>query len=219
MENCYFDILRGKRAYFIGDSLFGGHGIGKENSWINMLCEKYEMIYENAGINGCTLSACEGGANPIIRRYVDLPSEIPDIIVVEGGRNDFNKCAALGSIEEKDETTYIGALASLFEGLKDRYPGALIIAVSFWKTTTVNKAGDACNLYVEAMLSACADMGVPVVNAYDEERSGIYMTDKAFREKYSYVPGDVCHLNIDGMKLALPFFEREIARIYEDSQK
>jgi hypothetical protein len=51
------------------------------------------------------------------------------------------------------------------------------------------------------------------IKAYNEEESGILMTDKDFRTRYCFVPGDVCHLNVEGMKLALPYFEREIAKI------
>lgn len=212
----YFEILRCKRAYFIGDSLFGAHGIGKENSWINLLCEKYSMDFMNLGINGCTFSDCENGSNPIVKRCVDMPDEQPDFVVIEGGRNDFNKMAKIGSVDEKDPTTYLGAIAITVEGLRAKYPNAKIIAVTFWKTGTVNKEGVASNTYVEAMIDACEKLCIHCIKAYNEEESGILMTDKAFREKYCFVPGDVCHLNVEGMKLALPFFEREIATVLEE---
>ena len=212
-ERAYFDILEGRRAYFIGDSLFGAHGIGKENSWINLLGEKYRMNFENFGINGCTFSDCENGSNPIVKRYVDMPDEQPDFIVIEGGRNDFNKMAEIGSVDVKDPTTYLGAISMTVEGLRAKYPSAKIIAVTFWKTGTINKAEVASNTYVEAMMDACDKLGIPCIKSYNEEESGILMTDKTFREKYCFVPGDVCHLNVEGMKLALPYFEREIARI------
>ena len=211
--DAYFDILRGKRAYFIGDSLFGAHGIGKENSWINLLCAKYKMDFDNQGINGATFSDCENSSNPIVKRYVDLPSEQPDFVVIEGGRNDFNKMAEIGSVTEKDPKTYLGAIAITVEGLRTKYPNAKIIAVTFWKTPTVNKAGVASNTYVEAMMDACEKLDIPCIKSYDSERSGILMTDAAFREKYCFVPGDVCHLNAEGMKLAMPFFERELAEL------
>ena len=215
MEN-YFDILFGKRAYFIGDSLFGAHGIGKENSWVNLLCEKYKMDFENYGINGCTVSDCENGSNPIVKRYVDMRDDQPDFVVIEGGRNDFNKMAKIGSVDEKDPATYLGAIAITVEGLREKYQNAKIIAVTFWKTGTVNKADVASNLYVEAMIDACEKLGVPCIKAYNDDESGILMTDKDFRAQYCFVPGDVCHLNVEGMKLALPYFEREIARILEN---
>ena len=213
MEEKYYEILEGRRAYFIGDSLFGGHGIGKENSWVNLLCEKYKMDFVNLGINGCTFSDCENGSNPIVKRYIEMPETEPDFIVIEGGRNDFNKMARIGSVDEKDPTAYLGAIAITVDGLRERYPNAKIIAVTFWKTGTVNKADVASNTYVEAMIDACEKIGIPCIKSYNEDESGILMTDKAFREKYCFVPGDVCHLNVDGMKLALPYFEKELARL------
>ena len=212
-ENVYFEALKGLTANFIGDSLFGGHGVGKENTWIALLCEKYGITYNNYGINGCTLSACEGGANPIIRRYSGMADNSPDFVVIEGGRNDFNKCAAIGTVDDGDETSYCGALALLVKGLREKYPTAKIIAVSFWKSLTVNKSGISSNEYVEAMIAACDAIGIPCIRAYDEDASGIRMTDRDFRAAYSWGPGDVCHLNHAGMKLAMPFFERELAKI------
>lgn len=215
----YYEILQGKTANFIGDSLFGGHALGKENTWIALLAEKYGMIYNNYGVNGCTLSACENGFSPIIERYVEMENSSTDIIVFEGGRNDFNKCAAIGDAESRDTATYCGAVAALIEGLRKKYPKSVIIGVSFWNTSSVNKAGVACNDYIAAMLNVCNAMGVPCINAMDEAASGIRMTDTEFRKQYSMLPGDVCHLNADGMKLALSFFEREIAKILAESSK
>ena len=213
-QRAYYDVLEGKTAYFIGDSLFGAHGIGKENCWIALLGDKYKMNYVNYGISGCTLSACEGGANPIINRYTEMSKEQPDFIVIEGGRNDFNKGALIGSIDEKDKTTYLGALSMLVEGLRERYPDATIIAVTFWKTNTTNKTtGKSSNEYVDAMMAACDELGVLCVNAYDNTDCPVDMTDADFRAQYCFEPGDVCHLNVDGMKLVMPFFEKEIAEI------
>ncbi len=215
----YYEILKGKTANFIGDSLFGGHTLGKENTWIALLAEKYGMVHNNYGVNGCTLSACENGFAPIIERYVEMADNGADIIVFEGGRNDFNKCASIGDVESRDTATYCGAVAALIEGLRKKYPKSVIIGVSFWNTSSVNKAGVACNDYIAAMLKVCKAMNLPCINAMDEAASGIRMTDAEFRKQYSMLPGDVCHLNTDGMKLALAFFEREIARIFGESLK
>ena len=214
MENKYSDIFGGKTAYFIGDSLFAAHGIGKENSWIALLCDKHGMTHANHGIGGCTLSACEDGPNPIINRYEEMPAEKPDFIVIEGGRNDYNKGAAFGSVAEKDRTTYLGALSMLVDGLRERYPDTPIIAVSFWRTGSVNKnTGISSNAYVEAMLAACEELGIPAVNAYDDPECPVDMTSPEFRAEYSFGPGDVCHLNAEGMKLVMPFFEKKLAEI------
>ena len=214
MENAYNNIFGGKTAYFIGDSLFAAHGIGKDNSWIALLCNKYGITHVNHGIGGCTLSACEGEVHPIINRYEEMPAEKPDFIVIEGGRNDYNKGAAFGSVTEKDKTTYLGALSMLVDGLRERYPDTPIIAVSFWRTGSVNKnTGISSNAYVEAMLAACDEIGIPCVNAYDDPDCPVNMTSPDFRAAFSFAPGDVCHLNTEGMKLVMPFFERRLAEI------
>ena len=218
-ERAYFSSLEGKKISFIGDSLFGGHGIQPEEVWCALLAEKYGMAYCNYGINGCTLSACEGGKNPIVSRYTQMADNDPDIIVIEGGRNDYNKCAVLGGKNSKDISTYRGAIRSLVEGLSEKYPDALIVAVTFWNANDrKNDDGRTCNEYTDAMKEVCADMGVPVINAADEEASGIKMTDSAFRAAYSVNSTDVCHLNAAGMRLALPFFERELAEIIEKNK-
>ena len=214
-DRAYYDVFEGKTAYFIGDSLFAASGIGMENCWIGLLCDKYGVDYVNHGKGGCTMSDCENSSNPIINRYQKLPEAEPDFIVIEGGRNDFNKGAVIGSVDEKDKTTYLGALAMVVDGLREMYPNATIIAVSFWETNTKNKdTGLTSNEYVEAMLAACEDLGIYCVNAYDNPDCPVVMTDKDFCTAYCMGPGDVCHLNVDGMKLVMPFFEKEIAEIF-----
>ena len=219
-ERAYYEVLEGKTVNFIGDSLFAGHSLGKSYTWPQLMLGKYSMAGENHGISGCTLSACEGGQNPIISRFEKMPDNNPDIVIFEGGRNDYNKNADIGTIDCSDPTTYLGSIAMLVSGLRAKYPNALIIGVTFWKANDrLNIGGKICGEYTSAMLDACKKLGVPVINAADEDASGIRMTDRAFREQCSLAPSDVCHLNFDGMKLALAFFEREIARIYAKNSK
>lgn len=216
-ERAYYDVLEGKSINFIGDSLFAGHSLGKHYTWPALIGAKYSMPYSNNGISGCTLSACAGGENPIINRYDKMPDNSPDIVVFEGGRNDFNKGASLGAAYGGDLTTYRGAVSALIDGLREKYPNAIIIAVTFWKANDKqNSIGLTCDEYSSAMMEVCRAKGVPYIDATNQAESGIYMTDKSFREQYSLASSDVCHLNYEGMKLALRFFEKEIARIVSE---
>ena len=217
-DRAYLELLEGKTVNFIGDSLFAGNSLGEHLVWPALLGMKYNMSFRNYGISGCTLSACEGGKNPIINRYQSMADNDPDIVIFEGGRNDYNKCAALGTVEDADITTYRGAVAELIRGLREKYPNAVIIGVTFWRASDrANDVGLSCNVYTDAMKEVCAELGVPYIDATDEEASGIKMTDKSFRLEYSMQAGDVCHLNTEGMRLALKFFEAEIARIYTEA--
>ena len=219
-DRAYYSILEGKTINFIGDSLFAGHSLGKHYTWPQLLGAKYNMTFENHGISGCTLSACEGGNNPIVNRFSKLPDNNPDIVVIEGGRNDYNKNAAMGAHNYPNADTYKGALAMTIAGLREKYPNAVIICVTFWRASDKqNEMGYTCNDYNSGMLDVCAKLGIPCINASIESETGIYMTDADFRAQYSLAPSDVCHLNYEGMKLALAFFERKIAEIYAAQTK
>ena len=218
MENSgvYYESLKNIRASFIGDSLFGGHGIGKENSWIALLANKYEMECNNYGSNGCTLSACEGGANPIVKRFDEIEENDPHLIVVEGGRNDYNKGAVLGEIGG-DITTFRGALSYTLLSLREKFPSAKIVCVTFWRVgPRENTIGFPTSAYTDAMMEVSEKLGFPYVDATDVEESRVNMTDPEFRKEFCYVPGDVCHLNVEGMKRVMPFFEKKLAKIMAD---
>lgn len=211
-DRAEYDILYGKTINFIGDSLFGGN---RPYNWVDMFISKYNLNGQNYGIGGCTVSACEGGANPIVTRYDKMPDNNPDIVIFEGGRNDYNKSAPMGHHLYPDTESYKGSLVTLINGLREKYPNAILIGVTFWNATDKqNEAGFVCNDYTKAMMDVCRALGVQYIDATKEAECGIVMTDADFRAQYSIAPSDVCHLNYEGMKLALAFFERKIAEIY-----
>ena len=108
-----------------------------------------------------------------------------------------------------------GAVRFLLTRLQARYPNALIICITPWKTGgNQNSVGFYCDDYGKAMLSVCESMSIPCINAMDSKNIGVDMTDAAFRTRYCMKPSDVSHLNIKGMKLVLPAFERHIAEFY-----
>ena len=117
-----------------------------------------------------------------------------------------------------DTESYKGSLVTLINGLRAKYPNAILIGVTFWNATDKqNEAGFVCNDYTKAMMDVCRALGVQYIDATKEAECGIVMTDADFRAQYSIAPSDVCHLNYEGMKLALAFFERKIADIYSKS--
>ena len=94
-------------------------------------------------------------------------------------------------------------------------PNCVSICLTVWEVGgNPNSAGYYCSDYGRALLEVCADMGVPCINAMDQEATGVKMTDSAFRAKYCMKPNDISHLNADGMKLVLPAFEKAIADFY-----
>lgn len=211
----FYDILKGKTFTVIGDSYLAGNGLDKTLVWPALLAKKYDMVYNNYGMNGSTMSNYVTTNNPMVVRYTSMANNNPDIVIIEGGRNDYNKNVPIGENGSTDTKTMKGAARFLISKVQEKYPNALIICLTVWEVGgSANSAGNVCSDYGRALLEVCADMGVPCINAMDQEATGVKMTDSAFRSKYCMKPTDISHLNADGMKLVLPAFEKAIADFY-----
>ena len=218
-ERAFFDVLKGKSFIVIGDSYFAGSGIDKSLVWPALLAKKYDMEFCNYGIGGSTISAYNGGKNPMVNRWSEMIDNDPDVVIIEGGRNDYNIDAPIGTLQSTDTTTMMGASRVLITKVKEKYPKALIICVTCWEVGgNANDAGNKCSAYGQALLDVCADMGIPCINAMDQKATGVYMTSSTFRATYCIGPNDISHLNADGMKLVLPFFEKAIVDIMTEKK-
>lgn len=206
----YYTELEGKKYLFIGDSYFAGNGVEKSFVWPGILGTKYSATIYNHGINGSTMSEYSGGKEPMCVRYNNINVDSPDVIVLEGGTNDFNRRVPLGDNTTRSTTTFKGALRTTIEGLYRKYPGALVICVTCWRTDRTNADNRTQLEYAQAMVDLCNAMGVPVIDARDDN-TGVRMTDAAFRSSYCMNGDDTSHLNKEGMKIAFPFFEEKIA--------
>ena len=180
-----------------------------------LLAKKYDMEFNNYGKNGSTMSNYVTTNNPMVTRYTQMANNDPDIVIIEGGRNDYNKNVPIGENGSTDTKTMKGAARYLITKVQEKYPNALIICLTVWEVGgSKNSAGYYCSDYGKALLEVCADMGVPCINAMDQSATGVYMTDASFRTKYCMKSTDISHLNEAGMKLVFPVFEKAIAEFY-----
>ena len=212
-ETSYYADLEGLTINFLGDSYFEGHNMTNKHMyvWPAMLAQKYEMNFVNHGWNGSTVSAYATEKNPMVNRYVNLPDNDPDIVIIEGGRNDFSQKVPMGTNGSTNKNTFKGALNVLISGVQEKYPDALVICVTLWKhTANANSVGCVPVDYGQAVLDVCAQRNIPCFNAMDQEMTKVYMTDANFRATYCLSSTDISHLNLDGMKLVLPAFEKFI---------
>ena len=213
----YFEILRGKTFTVIGDSYMAGNGLDQNLVWPALLAKKYGMAYQNYGVNGSTMSNYVTTNAPMVNRYTNMANNDPDIVIIEGGRNDYNMNVPLGEVGSTDTKTMRGAARYLISKVQEKYPNALIICLTVWEVGgNKNAAGNYCSDYGRALLEVCADMGVYCINAMDRTLTGVNMTSAAFRNQYCMGPDDISHLNFDGMKLVLPVFEQIIAEQYAE---
>lgn len=213
-EEFYAKKLEGLRINAIGDSYFAGNGLQEQDVWIHLLAEKYNMNLTNLGINGSTVSNALTMYHPICDRYQEMPEA--DMILVEGGRNDFNHKVPIGVLESRNTETYAGALNVILDGLQEKYPDTMIVCITPWNFK--DKEGYALTYrdYVMAMKSVAMAHGVYCIEACDPAVSGVDMRSSVFRSKYCMYAEDVSHLNPEGMKLVMPRFEKLIAEYWED---
>lgn len=113
-------ILNNKKISFLGDS------ITNYGYYVDALSELTGCLTNNYGIGGTTISTSN---NSFINRVpqIDINS---DIIVVEGGVNDWGRGVQLGSKASGlagDISTFYGALFRLAKDLVDRFPTKLIV--------------------------------------------------------------------------------------------
>lgn len=213
----WHDELSGITMYAMGDSYFGGSKNGIEYVWPNLMAQKYDMKFSNYGIGGSTIST--GGFKPMCERIYTMSEGSPDIILLEGGRNDFSGNVPLGDVSSTDPATFCGAINSCIDQLQAKYPNALIIGITCWSYNATNKNGDEQNDYGNAMMDVCAARGLPCFNAMDKTTTGVNMDSLAFRKEYSQEEGDVSHLNTKGMILVEAAFEKFIAEQYRIFKK
>lgn len=210
----WYEELSGLTMYAMGDSYFGGSQNGKEYVWPNLLAQKYEMNFINYGIGGSTVSNNpNGNFQPMCDRIGRMTPVEPQIILFEGGRNDFCRNVPLGNDGDTDVTTFCGAINNCLDQLQAKYPNALIIGVTVWAHDET-RGGQTQTQFGEAMMRLCAARGLPCFNAMDVANTKVDMDSATFRRTYCQNNDDISHLNTDGMILVEPAFEKFIAEAY-----
>lgn len=212
----YYDVLEGIKMYAIGDSYFGGSGLGQHQTWVNLMGNKYGMVYHNYGIGGNTLAQAEGiGANspPMCKRYTEMPLD-GDIYLLEGGRNDRHYSVPFGTNDDMSQTTLKGAFNIMIKHLREKAPNALIVLVTPWSHKNESGYLGTNDDYANAIRELAEyynDPHVVCLYAADVNFTGINMSDSACRSKYCLSSSDVSHLNADGMYMVMPKFDKFIA--------
>ncbi len=215
----YEKKLEGLTMLAMGDSYFAGDGIGKDCTWVNMLGNKYGMHFNNYGIGGSTISAFVTTNNPMVVRIKQMEKVDADIILFEGGRNDYNKQVPLGETSDTGIKSFYGALNYSLDYLRKTYPNALIILVTPWKYSSTNELGYSNVTYAKAMRTIAEERNDPHIvclYAADPAITGVDMTNASFRAQYCNTPTDVSHLNVEGMNLVFPKMEAFVAQAYAD---
>lgn len=217
-QSYWFDVFEGvDQMNIIGDSYFGSNNPGKEYVWPQLLADKYDFNLDNKGIGGSTMSNFVTTNNPMVNRYNQMPDNNPQIVLLQGGRNDRNQNVPIGENTDTDTTTFKGAVNFLITKMQEKYPDAFLICITPWKINTDRDRNDLNKNtydYAVAMVEVCEYRNVVCFNAADTDLSQVYMENADFRAEYCIASGDISHLNIKGFQYVMPKFEKFIAEEY-----
>ena len=138
--------------------------------------------------------------------HYDTYAEDVDLILLEGGTNDYGWGLPLGAVGDTGVDSLYGAYNTMVEGLLEKYPNAKIVLVTSWHSRETGGGRSRMDYVANAMKDVkktnYADNDrVLLLDAGDSDVSGIYMSDKAFRICYSKSANDLNHLNALGMKV------------------
>ena len=202
--------LYGKKIGFLGDSYIANNNWHKTEgdniephtyTWAYKIAKKYNMEYNNYGVNGSAITKVRNSVPSFRDRYADMKNDL-DYVVIVGGRNDFNL--------QVDIDEFKKLLNGMLLGLIAKYPSAKMCFFTPW---CVSKGSETFSQedYANAIIEICGKNSIPVFDSY--HKGGMYMHQKSFRAIYSQGESDVSHLNNLGHDLFIDKAESFILSI------
>ena len=180
--------LYGKRVAFDGDSICQGCPRENRVPWANLIGEANSMIWKNYGVGGGTITAevyvaSTGARRHWVSRCIDkIKAENPelDYLILEGGTNDADLFKAepekLGEFlptdysGEYDDTTFSGALESLFYKAVSYYPNTkigYIVAQKMCGTDGDYAPAERRRRYFLRAIEICKKWGIPYLDLWE----------------------------------------------------
>lgn len=114
-----------KKMNVIGDSIVQG----SYGNFVNVIKEQlFLSVARNYGIGGCCIASTDQDSQytPVVLRWDEMDNDA-DIVIVHAGTNDYSAQVPLGDPTSTDITTFNGALNTIMDGLRQKYPASLVI--------------------------------------------------------------------------------------------
>ncbi len=169
----------------LGDSLTAltAHASKPFHAWIG---DWLGAKINNYGISGSTVGS---KYDPMSVRYSGM-SDTAKVTIVYGGTNDFGRNQPLGTMADRTNDTFYGAMHVLLKGLLEKYPDKKIGFVSMHHFGSyfpeTNQFGLTKMDYVKATREVCEYYSIPLLDLYAsggfnfeiEAQSTLYSVDK-----------------------------------------
>jgi len=175
--------LKGKKINFLGDSITEGACLDDWNNvyWMRLGRETGATV-RGYGIGGTRIAPRlnperpgeEGFGQYFGSRVAGMDPDA-DIVVVWGGTNDFGHGdVPLGTIDDRDNTTFYGALHCLYRALWEKYPTATIVVMTplhrVGEHDTLNEHGNPAiapfKVIRDTIIEVAAYYSFPVLDLY-----------------------------------------------------
>lgn len=205
-------IWNEKTMSVMGDSISNGFVSGKdqievEKRYYGIAASKHNMIIGNCStINGTTISSTGNSSDTFISR-VDMLDENADLIIIAGGTNDYALGTPLGSLNDKQDTSFYGALYVLCQKLSSKFFDKKVVFITPVNRRNANgfnatyetyssKTSGTLQDYRDAItIIAGNEFGFTVI---DGAQLGLNALNS---DTFSYQFGDTVHLNENGHKI------------------
>lgn len=200
-------------ANFLGDSITEGCGTsGTDKTFHQLLAKKYNMkAARNYGIGGTRLARQITPTNAVWdQSFADRFEKMDDdaqLVVLFGGTNDFGHGdAPLGTMADREPTTFYGACHYIMSGLITKYPEAKIVVMTpLHRCNEDNPRGDgnkpynygSLSVYVNIIREVAEFYSLPLLDLW--ATSGLQPRVPAIKERYcpdGLHPNDAGHAKL-----------------------
>ena len=180
----------GKNVAFVGDSIT--YGIGLENLtnqyWLHLKNNMGLKLAHNCGVSGSCVST-QGTRgferSPLALRVNTIPQS--DLIVIFMGTNDFGSDVPIGTMEDQQDVSFMGAWNFVLNTIESNYPNAKVVLMTALPrySKKINALDLKLDAYVDAIRQIAQTHDLPLIDLYTmmadeftEENCEKYMPDK-----------------------------------------
>ena len=193
----------GKICGWLGDSITAG-GYATYGG-------KYLQLSEsvNYGISGSMIAKhtdenASGNQHTISVRYAEMRNDL-DILIIAGGTNDFSNSIPIGTEEDENNLTLLGALRILCDGLLEKYPDKTIIFLS-----PINRNINGNN---KNEAGVTFDEFCDILEKYVRKRGFYCICGREVCGFDAYIPSQKTLFTADGLHLTSAGYDRVMSRM------
>ena len=219
-----YELLAGKKALFLGDSLCMASTHDKEHQWwgwAGRINAAYHLSsYKNAGVDGASVSNCRN-TNTIISQLNSNKNGGYKFVILEGSTNDAWDSVAVGTVTAGSAgdadpsnfnlSTFAGGLENLFYYAKKYYPNAYIGYIFNYPMNSGIGSLRNMTSYLRIAKAVCEKWDIPMLNFYESADFQV----KDFAGISTIVP-DGIHPSSKGYDMIYPVIARFMAEIALD---